>query len=223
LPNEGKITIKTFYLRVPIIEYNSEAQIKLIKELFDNSYFFQFRKWQCIQQMKVSRKTLHLDITNVYRNVTNPIWAFVVYQTNKANTQLKDNSTFDHTDVKNVWLEVGGKRYPEETWNLDFDNNYYVLAYEASQDFKRCFFKTNSIPYVDKKGFKSMYPIYSVDLTDQPQNISNIKSNIVLHVDFNKAVSDPTGSDEGTVCYIVVVSNCLLRYEPDKNKITQVN
>ena len=30
LPNEGKITIKSFYLRVPIIEYNSEAQIKLI-------------------------------------------------------------------------------------------------------------------------------------------------------------------------------------------------
>ena len=30
LPSEGKITIKSFYLRVPIIEYNSEAQIKLI-------------------------------------------------------------------------------------------------------------------------------------------------------------------------------------------------
>jgi len=30
-PVAGKITIKTFYLRVTIIEYNSEAQIKLIK------------------------------------------------------------------------------------------------------------------------------------------------------------------------------------------------
>jgi hypothetical protein len=65
-----------------------------------------------------------------------------------------------------------------------------------------------------------MYPINSVDLTDQPQNISSVKSNIVLHVDFNKNVSNPTGSDEGTIRYIVVVSNCLLRYEQDKNKIT---
>ena len=32
LPTEGKITMKSFYLRVPIIEYNSEAQIKLIKD-----------------------------------------------------------------------------------------------------------------------------------------------------------------------------------------------
>jgi hypothetical protein len=68
-----------------------------------------------------------------------------------------------------------------------------------------------------------MYPIFSVDLTDQPQNISSVKSNIVLHVDFKKTVSDPTGSDEGTVSYIFVVSNSLLRYEPEKNKITHVN
>ena len=120
-------------------------------------------------------------------------------------------------------MEVGGKRYPEESWNLDFDNNYYVLAYEAFQGFKRCFFKADSIPYVEKKGFKSMYPIYSIDLTDQPQSISNVKSNILLNVAFNKTVSNRSGSDEGTICCIIVVSNCLLRYEPDKNKITQVN
>ena len=66
-----------------------------------------------------------------------------------------------------------------------------------------------------------MYPIYSVDLTDQPP--TNVKSNIVLHVDFNKSVSDPKGSNEATICYIVVVSHCMLRYEPDKNKITEIN
>ena len=44
LPAEGKITIKTFYLRVPVIEYNNNSQITLIKELVNNSYFFQFKK-----------------------------------------------------------------------------------------------------------------------------------------------------------------------------------
>ena len=50
-----------------------------------------------------------------------------------------------------------------------------------------------------------------------------MKSNIILHVDFNEPVKDPTGSEEGTMCCIVILSNCLLRYEPNKNKITQVN
>jgi hypothetical protein len=36
-PPEGKVEIKTFYLRVPIIEYNSEAKINLTDELFKNN------------------------------------------------------------------------------------------------------------------------------------------------------------------------------------------
>jgi hypothetical protein len=79
-PPEGKMEIKAFYLRVPIIEYNSEAKINLTDELFKNNYYFQFKKWQCIRQMKVTGKTLNLDITNLYRDITNPVWAFVVFK-----------------------------------------------------------------------------------------------------------------------------------------------
>jgi len=89
-------------------------------------------------------------------------------------------------------MEIVGMRYPEESWDSDFDENQYVIAYEAFQDSKIILFKTDSIPYVDKKGFKTMYPIYRIDLSEQPQNISNIKSNIMLHVHFNKTVPDPT-------------------------------
>jgi hypothetical protein len=49
-------------------------------------------------------------------------------------------------------MEIGGKRYPEESWNLDWDNNY-CLAYDAFKYFKRIFIKTDLIPYVDKKRF----------------------------------------------------------------------
>jgi hypothetical protein len=64
--------------------------------------------------MKVSGKSLALDITNIYRNVNNTVWAFVVFQTNRSNNQLKDNNTFVRTDVRNLCIEVGGERYPEE-------------------------------------------------------------------------------------------------------------
>jgi len=63
-----------------------------------------------------------------------------------------------------------------------------------------------------------MYPIYSINLTEQPQNISGAKSKIVLRVDFDK---EPPTSDEGTVCYIVIASKCVFRYDPSKDTITQ--
>jgi len=135
LPAEGKVTINNLYLRVPIIEYNSEAKINLINNLFKENYIFQFKKWQCTQHMKVTGKSLTFDITNIYRNMQNPIWAFVVFQTNRLNNQQKDNSTFNHADVKNLWLEVSGRRYPEESLNLDWDSDNYCLAYNAYQDY----------------------------------------------------------------------------------------
>ena len=102
LPVEGKVTIANFYVRVPIFEYKSEAKNNLVNDLFNENYIFQFKKWQCIQHMKVTGKTLTFDITNIYRNVQNPIWAFVVFQKDRLNNQLKDNSTFDHANVKNL-------------------------------------------------------------------------------------------------------------------------
>jgi hypothetical protein len=73
LPYAGKVIINNFYLRVPIIKYNSEAKTNLINDLFKENYIFQFKKWQCIQHMKVTGKTLTFDITNIYRNIQNPI------------------------------------------------------------------------------------------------------------------------------------------------------
>jgi hypothetical protein len=87
--------------------------------------------------MKVTGKTLNLDITNLYRHMTNPVWEFVAFQTNRLNNQLKDHSTFDHSSVKNIWSEISGKRYPRESWHLDFDNDYYSLAYDAFQEYKK--------------------------------------------------------------------------------------
>lgn len=173
--------------------------------------------------MKVTGKSLTFDITNIYRNVQNPIWAFVVFQTNRLNNQQKKNSIFDHANVKNLWIELGGRRYPEETLNLDWDADHYCLAYKAHQDYKKIFNKLSKamIPYVDLKDFKNRYLICSIDLTNQPKRISDVKSNIILNVDFEKPVKSPDNNEEGTICYIIVVSNYQLHYEPIKNRITE--
>jgi hypothetical protein len=71
LPDEEKIIIKTFYLRVPIIEYSREAELKHVKELVINSYVFQFKKWACIQQTGVLGKKFTIQC-NQYLYKNNP-------------------------------------------------------------------------------------------------------------------------------------------------------
>ena len=83
LPVKGKTEIKTFLLKVPIMEYSSEVKLSLINDFIkDNNYFFQFKKWQCIRHLHVTGKALNFDITNPYRSVSNPSWAFVLFQAN---------------------------------------------------------------------------------------------------------------------------------------------
>jgi hypothetical protein len=74
---------KNFLLKVPIMEYSSEVKLSLINDFIkDNNYFFQFKKWQCIRHLHVTGKALNFDITNPYRSVSNPSWAFVLFQAN---------------------------------------------------------------------------------------------------------------------------------------------
>jgi hypothetical protein len=114
---------------LPIIEYNSVAKINLIGELYKSNYIFYFKKLQCSWNTNVIENTLNIDITSIYRNVYNVVWEFVVFQTNRFNNQLKDNSIFDHVNVRNLWMEIDGERYPEESWDLDSDNNNYCLRW----------------------------------------------------------------------------------------------
>jgi hypothetical protein len=63
LPVEGKVTINTFYLRVPIIQRGSEAKTNLVSDLFNENYIFHFKKWQFIGHMKLTGKSLAFRIS----------------------------------------------------------------------------------------------------------------------------------------------------------------
>lgn len=185
-----------------------------------NELLFTFRSWQCIQNKNITGRTINLDITNVYRNIHNPLFGIVCFQTNRESNhnQDKDCSVFNHCNVKNIWFEVDGKRYPEELMDLDWDKNKFYIAYDMMLDYKKVFVKTyNELPliYVNPNQFKNARPFYVIDLTNQPQNISESRKNIVLHVDFNKDIP------ANTICYICMVSYSEFIHDFDNNTIRE--
>lgn len=222
LPHLGKVVITEFILRVPVIEYDENPKLELLNHITTTSCKYSFKSWQCIQHKNVSGKTLNLDITNIYRNIDNPVFAFVVFQTDKFNDQLKDNSLFDHVNVKNLYFDINGKRYPEEYLDLDFEQEKYCIAYDMySNSYKKIFALQDTIPMYNPRTFTGGHTIFCVDLSRQPVNISGFKNKIILHVDFHKTVSAPTATSEGTTCFVVVVSNVTFVYDILKNIITE--
>ena len=51
------------------------------------------------------------------------------------NNQEKDNSIFDHSDDKNIWLEDGGKRQPEANDDIDFEEDNFGKIYDALKSY----------------------------------------------------------------------------------------
>lgn len=52
-----------------------------------------------------------------------------------------------------------------------------------------------SSQYDNLDDFKNR-PLYVINLTRQPQNISESRNNIILHVDFDKNIEPPSGNNE---------------------------
>lgn len=223
LPDEGKIAINKFCIRVPIIEFEDNSKIQLLKSLDNlsskNEYKLEFKTWQCIQHRGVRGKTLNIDITNNYRSFNNPHFIMVTFQTDSLSDQLEDTSEYDHMFVKNIHVEINGKRYPEELTDLDFENNDFMIAYDMFHDYRRIF-KGDNNNLITYSQFKNHRPIYVIDVTKQPDTLSTTKTNIVLHVDFAKNVDLPAAS-EGTTCYVAVVSHKSFYYDIVKNMLKE--
>ena len=50
------------------------------------------------------------------------------------------------------------------------------------------------------------------------QKVHWLSTNIIVNVQFSKRISNPAAND-GTVCYIILLSNVLFNYDPIKNKV----
>jgi len=86
------------------VTYDDMCKNKLINELTllskRNEYMFRFKSWQCIEDRNITGKTLTKDITNMYSNVHNPLFAIIAFQTDKLDNQLRDPIQFNNCDLK---------------------------------------------------------------------------------------------------------------------------
>ncbi|KAE9521780.1 hypothetical protein AGLY_017831 [Aphis glycines] len=197
---------------LPSAVYDDMNKIKLINELTSlsqrNEYMFIFKSWQCIEDRNITGKTLTKDITNMYKNVHNPLFAIVAFQTDKLDNQLRDPIQFNNCNLNNICLDIDSMRYPEELLNLDFKNEKFNIAYDMLMDYKNIHNRLHrdlSLMYVTPQQFKDTRPFF----------ISGPKTSIVLHADFNEDVST------NTICYICLVSGTEFFYDFANNTIRE--
>ena len=69
-----------------------------------------------------------------------PRFIIVGFQTDKNNNQETNPAIFNHCQVKNIYVTLNAKRYPDTDYDIDFIKNQYSRIYGDASLFRKKFF-----------------------------------------------------------------------------------
>ena len=148
-----------------------------------------------------------------------PRFIIVGFQNNKNNQQTKKPAIFDNLNVRNIYVTLNAKRYPDTDYNINFENNHYSRIYGDTTLFRKKFYNMDEL--VSNSGikpmdFKHIYPLYVFDVTKQSEKLKTSVSDIHIKAFFNGEPGD------NVLAYAVIISDRLFHFVSDGSKITNI-
>ena len=208
LPEDGKIIISDMRIDVTKRVYSENAKVSLVKQLISlKNIDYTFREWQTIAYTNLSSTSVHVDITNQYKNSTNPKFILISFHVNTINNQEKLYTNFSNYHVKTFYAKLGNIRIPDESFDAGVNTNS-TLLYNMSLDFKKRYRKLyNPGSLYDPFVFSRTNFVGVLDTCVVPEPLSGAVDSINLFVEFSKALPAATRDNEGFTLYVTTVSD----------------
>ena len=149
-----------------------------------------------------------------------PRFIIVGFQTNKNNNQLTNPALFNHCRVRNIYVTLNAKRYPDTDYDNDFTKNQYSRIYGDASLFRKKFFNMDELVSnsgIEPINFKDLFPLYVFDVTKQSEKLKTSVSDIHVKAFFNNP-----GVANNTMAYAVIISDRLFHFVSDGSKITNI-
>ena len=154
-----------------------------------------------------------------------PRFIIVGFQSDKNNNQEQNPAIFDHLYVRNIYVTLNAKRYPDTDYDNDFNKNQYSRIYGDASSFRKKFFNMDELVSnsgINPLDYKSLFPLYVFDVTKQSEKLKTSVSDIHIKAFFD---NDPAGGNNppaNTMAYAVIISDRLFHFVSDGSKITNI-
>ena len=148
-----------------------------------------------------------------------PRFIIIGFQTGKNNNQEQNNTTFNNLNIKNIYVMLNSNRYPTLDYDLDFPSQKNGRAYGDVAEFRSKFFNINELisnPCIGADEYKNLYPLFLFDVSKQSERLKYSTTDIQVKVVFD---GNP---DPGTEGYAVIISDRLINFQSDGNKMSEV-
>ena len=149
-----------------------------------------------------------------------PRFIIVGFQTNKNNNQETNPALFDHCNVRNIYVTLNAKRYPDIDYEENFLINNCSRTYGDAATFRKKFYNMDELisnPGINPMNYKDLFPLFVFDVTKQSEKLKTSVSDIHIKASFNG--NNPPAQ---TIAYAVIISDRLFHFVSDGSKITNI-
>ena len=190
------------------------------------------------EKIPVGYRMLQCDSTQVPTNIKNFTWRlgvksspdiprFIIigFQSGKNNRQTRNPAIFDNLNVRNIYVTLNAKRYPDTDYNNDFTKNQYSRIYGDASLFRKKFFNMDELvsnPGIDPINYKYLYPLYLFDVSKQSEKLKTSVSDIHIKAFFGDGPAGADNPPADTIAYAVIISDRLFHFVSDGSKITNI-
>ena len=190
-----------------------------------------YRMLQCdTSQVPTNQKTFTWRL-GVKSSPDIPRFTIVGFQSGKNNNQEQNPAIFDHLYVRNIYVTLNAKRYPDTDYDNDFNKNQYSRIYGDASSFRKKFFNMDELVSnsgINPPDYKRLFPLYVFDVTKQSEKLKTSVSDIHIKAFFNDAPppvgggAAPDNPPANTMAYAVIISDRLFHFVSDGSKITNI-
>ena len=149
-----------------------------------------------------------------------PRFIIVGFQTDKNNDQTTNPAIFNDCGVRNIYVTLNAKRYPDTDYENDFTVNKFSRIYGDAALFRKKFYNMDELisnSSINPVNYKKLYPLFVFDVTKQSEKLKTSVSDIHIKASFNGA--NPPAN---TIAYAVIISDRLFHFVSDGSKITNI-
>ena len=184
------------------------------------------------EKIPVGYRMLQCDNTQVSPNSTAFTWRlgvksspdiprFIIvgFQTNKNNNQEANPAIFDNLNVRNIYVTLNAKRYPDTDYDNDFTKNQYSRIYGDATLFRKKFYDMDELVSnsgINPPDYKKLFPLYLFDVSKQSEKLKTSVSDIHIKASFD------ANPGNNTMAYAVIISDRLFHFVSDGSKITNI-
>ena len=217
--NAGKITLSKIAWFMPHVMPADKDKMELYKIIErKEKVSVGYRMIQCTS-ISVPQNNSFSWRLSVKSSPEVPRFIIIGFQEEKNNDQEKNNSQFNNLNVKNIYVMLNSNRYPALDYDLDFPSQKISRAYGDVAEFRSKFFNINELisnPCISVYEYKNLYPLFLFDVSKQSERLKYSTTDIQVKVTFE---GNPNAGTEG---YAVIISDRLINFQSDGNKMSVV-